>query len=65
MKTQTIKADVVAPNNYPFEFIERDLVVQIFSQIEPYITFTEMRANKDEKIYMAQVKVVLNERGDN
>ena len=65
MRTHTIKAEVEAPNNYPFEFIQRDLVVQIFSQIEPYITFGEIPIRKGENLYTAQIKIVTNEKGDN
>lgn len=62
MTTKTIKADVTAPNNYPFDYIERDLVVQIFTQIEPYITFKEINLANNEKIHIAELKIVINER---
>lgn len=65
MMTKTIKADVTAPNNYPFDYIERDLVVQIFTQIEPYITFKEIHLGNGEKTYIAELKIVTNEKGVN
>lgn len=65
MTTKTIKADVTAPDNYPFDFIERDLVVQIFTQIEPYISFTEIYTARNEKTYIAELKIVTNEKGVN
>lgn len=64
MRTKTLQADVLAPNNYPLEFITRDLVVQIFTQIEPYITFEEANKNSVEKIYRARLKIILNDKGD-
>lgn len=65
MITKTIKADVTAPNNYPFDYIERDLVVQIFTQIEPYITFKEIHLGNGEKTYIAELKIVTNDKGVN
>lgn len=63
--TKIIKADVTAPNNYPFDYIERDLVVQIFTQIEPYITFKEIHLGNGEKTYIAELKIVTNDKGVN
>lgn len=62
MMIKTIKADVTAPNNYPFDYIERDLVVQVFTQVEPYITFKEIHLGNGEKTYIAELKIVTNER---
>lgn len=64
MRTKTIQAQVEAPTTYPTEFVIRDLVVQIFSQVEPYIFYEEAdRPNGIDKVYRATLKLVLNDKG--
>lgn len=62
--TRTIKAEVDAPDTYPREYIIRDLVVQIFTQVEDYISFYESKLNQNENRYRAELKIVINEKGD-
>ena len=66
MTTKTITAQVTAPNSYPTEFVIRDLVVQIFTQVEHYIYYEEAdKPNGKEKVYRASLKVVTNDKGVN